>query len=103
MTKVTRSRRKNGPERIWDYLADAGADYAPCMTLRQKEILQLLAEGQTIQQVAESLAISQRAVTFHKYEIMRDHCLKSNADIVMFALQHRMLQPPAWSALSTFN
>jgi len=68
------------------------------MTLRQKQVLQLLAEGQTIKEVATSLAITQRSAAYYKYEIMRDHSLKSNSDIVTFAIRQRLVPlPPAVS------
>jgi DNA-binding NarL/FixJ family response regulator len=57
------------------------------LTLRQREVLQLLAEGHSMKQVAVILKVTPRTVAFHKYRIMQDYQLKSNADLVRFALQ----------------
>lgn len=57
-------------------------------TPRQREILQLLAEGRSAKQIAESLAISARTVEFHKYQMMEAHGLHSTAELVHFAIKH---------------
>jgi DNA-binding NarL/FixJ family response regulator len=59
----------------------------PELTPRQREVLQLLAEGYSMKQVADQLHITARTVAFHKYRIMNDYQLKSNANLVRFALQ----------------
>jgi DNA-binding NarL/FixJ family response regulator len=58
------------------------------ITPRQREILQLLAEGQSAKEIAEALAISARTVEFHKYQIMEAHGLHSSAELVHFAIKH---------------
>jgi DNA-binding NarL/FixJ family response regulator len=58
------------------------------ITPRQREILQLLAEGQSAKEIAEALAISARTVEFHKYQIMEAHDLHSSAELVHFAIKH---------------
>jgi DNA-binding NarL/FixJ family response regulator len=61
------------------------------LTPRQREVLQLLAEGQTMKEVAATLQISTRTVAFHKYRIMADFRLRSNAQIVQLAIKEHML------------
>jgi DNA-binding NarL/FixJ family response regulator len=61
------------------------------LTPRQREVLQLLAEGQTMKEVAATLQISTRTVAFHKYRIMADFRLRSNAEIVQLAVKEHML------------
>jgi Response regulator containing a CheY-like receiver domain and an HTH DNA-binding domain len=56
------------------------------LTQRQREVLQLLAEGHSMKQVAVILRVTPRTVAFHKYRIMEDYQLKSNADLVRFAI-----------------
>ncbi|WP_447983165.1 response regulator [Nitrospira sp. Nam74] len=57
------------------------------LTPRQREVLQLLVEGYSMKQVAHILKITARTVAFHKYRIMSDHRLKSNAELFRFAVQ----------------
>jgi len=57
------------------------------MTPRQREILQLLAEGRSAKEIALTLAISARTVEFHKYQIMETHGLHSSAALIHFAIK----------------
>jgi DNA-binding NarL/FixJ family response regulator len=57
------------------------------LTPRQREILQLLAEGRSAKEIAASLAISPRTVEFHKYQMMETHGLHSNAELIHFAIK----------------
>ena len=57
------------------------------LTPRQREILQLLAEGRSAKEIAATLAISARTVEFHKYQIMEAHGLHSTAELVHFAIK----------------
>ncbi len=58
------------------------------LTLRQREVLQLLAEGHTVKNIAAMIHISPRTVEFHKYRIMENLNLRTQADLVKFALEH---------------
>lgn len=58
------------------------------LTARQREILQLVAEGHSAKEIAARLAISPRTVEFHKYQLMEAHDLHSNAELVHFAIRH---------------
>jgi len=58
------------------------------LTPRQREVLQLVAEGHTAQQIADSLYISRRTVEFHKYKIMDALGVKSSSDLVAVAIKH---------------
>ena len=61
------------------------------MTQRQKEIVQMHAEGRSVKEIADVLKISQRTVEFHKHNIQQSFGLKTNADIVLFALKQRLI------------
>lgn len=61
---------------------------ARSLTSRQKEILQLLAEGRSAKEIASDLGISPRTVEFHKYGIMEAHGIRSSAELVQFAIKH---------------
>ena len=54
---------------------------------RQCEVLQLLAEGHTMKEIAGILKITPRTVAFHKYKLMSDLRIKSTAELVQFAVR----------------
>lgn len=61
------------------------------LTSRQREIVQLVAEGKSSKIIAKSLNISSRTVEFHKYHIMKELGLKTNAELVQFAIKHGII------------
>jgi DNA-binding NarL/FixJ family response regulator len=58
----------------------------PQLTQRQREVLQLLAEGRSTREIATVLQISPRTVEFHKYRIMEDLGIKTVADLIKYAI-----------------
>ena len=64
------------------------ADDRQLLTPRQREILQLVAQGKSAKEIAAELAISARTVEFHKYQMMETHGLHSNAELIHFAIKH---------------
>jgi len=58
---------------------------------REREVLQLLAEGRSMVAVGEILGIRPRTVAFHKYRIMERLNLQSNADLVQFAVRRKVI------------
>ncbi len=61
------------------------------LTIRQREVLQLLAEGHTMKQVAVTLSITPRTVAFHKYQIMEDLDIKTNSELIQYAIKHGLV------------
>lgn len=61
------------------------------LTPRQEEVLQLLAEGRSMKEIAGILSVSEKTIEFHKYQIMETFNLKSNAEIVRFALERHLI------------
>ncbi len=61
------------------------------LTPRQREVLQLLADGKSVKQVASILSISTRTVEFHKYTMMETVGAKGMADLVRIALRHGLV------------
>jgi len=61
------------------------------LTSRQRQVLQLLAEGRCVKEVASVLNISTRTVEFHKYSMMESLGLKSSAELVRFAVKHGLV------------
>ena len=62
------------------------------LTPRQREVLQLLAEGRAMKEVADLLLVSSRTIAFHKYTIMDQLGMKTSAELVQYALEHGMLK-----------
>lgn len=73
------------------FVRDPRADRKRELTVRQREVLKLLAEGRTMKQVAEVLHVTPRTVAFHKYRIMEDFGLKTNSDVVKFAIREKVI------------
>jgi DNA-binding NarL/FixJ family response regulator len=61
------------------------------LTLRQKEVLQLLVEGRSMKEVAFMLNVTPRTVAFHKYTIMDNLRLKSSAELIQFAMKESIV------------
>ena len=57
------------------------------LTCRQREVLQLLAEGKSMKEVAAILDLTPRTVAFHKYRMMEQLRLKTSAELVTFAVR----------------
>jgi DNA-binding NarL/FixJ family response regulator len=62
------------------------------LTDRQREFVQLLAEGRPMKEVASILGVTSRTVAFHKYSIMQNLGLKSSAELVQYAVQHGLIR-----------
>ena len=58
---------------------------------RQREVLQLLAEGHTMKEIASILKITARTVAFHKYSMMEDLGITSSAALVQYAIKARIV------------
>lgn len=61
------------------------------LTQRQREVLQLLAEGHTMKEAAAILNVATRTVAFHKYRIMEDFGLTNNSELLRFAMKQRVV------------
>jgi DNA-binding NarL/FixJ family response regulator len=61
------------------------------LTQRQSEILQLLAEGMSMKQVASEIDVKPATVAFHKYRMMETLKINSNAELLGYALKHQMI------------
>jgi DNA-binding NarL/FixJ family response regulator len=61
------------------------------LTERQKQVLQLIAEGKQLKEVGDALNITARTAAFHKYRIMGVLNAHKDADLVRYALKQRMI------------
>ena len=75
---------KQGPEKTRDPIGS--------LTPRQREVLQLLAEGRSGKEIASSLGISARTVEFHKYQMMETLGVHTNAELTHFAIKHGLVE-----------
>jgi DNA-binding NarL/FixJ family response regulator len=62
------------------------------LTARQREVLQLVAEGRANKEIAALLHVSEKTVDYHKSSIKRALLLKSTAELTQFAIKHRMIE-----------
>ncbi|HSH14881.1 MAG TPA: response regulator transcription factor [Verrucomicrobiae bacterium] len=62
------------------------------LTTRQREVLQLLAEGRPMKEVADVLKVTPRTVAFHKYTIMEHLGINTSAELVQYAVHHGLVQ-----------
>jgi DNA-binding NarL/FixJ family response regulator len=64
---------------------------APELTPRQREVLQLLAEGHSMKDIARILNVTPRTVAFHKYRLMEQLKLGSTAELIQYAVKHHIV------------
>lgn len=62
------------------------------LTMRQRQVLQLLAEGRSMKETAVILQITPRTVAFHKYRTMEEFDIKNNAELIRFAIREGLLK-----------
>ena len=63
----------------------------PQLTSRQREVLQLLAEGRSMKEVAGVLNVAPRTVAAHKYQLMQQLNLKTTAELIQYAMKHGII------------
>ncbi len=61
------------------------------LTPRQREVLQLLAEGRSAKEAASILHLSPRTVEFHKYRLMQQLGFETTAQLLQFAIKHKII------------
>ena len=62
----------------------------PTLTERQREVLALLVQGNTMREVATILKITPRTVAFHKYRMMSALKISSSAELIRYAVKRRI-------------
>ncbi len=75
----------------WQVQQSRAKQFGRELTQRQREVLQLLSEGRPMKEIADILNVSQKTVMFHKYEIMKSFHIKSNPELVLFALKNGLI------------
>jgi DNA-binding NarL/FixJ family response regulator len=76
-----------------DFLLRGGESFSAekRLTRRQSEILQLLAEGMSMKEVANVLNLKPGTVAFHKYNLMHTLGVKTNAGLLQYAIKHHLI------------
>jgi DNA-binding NarL/FixJ family response regulator len=74
-----------------EFIRNPHTDRTKELTQRQRQVLQLLAEGNSMKQAAAILNIAVRTIAFHKYRIMEEFGLRTNADLVRFAIREHLI------------
>jgi two-component system response regulator NreC len=64
------------------------------LTAREREVLKLLAEGKTVRSAADVLGLSVKTVDAHKFNLMRKLGIHNKAELVMWAIQKRVVKLP---------
>lgn len=75
----------------WSAQKARARQFSKDLTQRQREVLQLFAEGGTMKEIASTLKLSEKTVEFHKHHLMEVFHLKSNAALVLFALKQGLI------------
>jgi len=74
-----------------EYFGSPVKDTDRGLTLRQREVVQLIAEGRSLKEVAAALNITPRTAAFHKYRIMSVLNVRTTAELVRYAVRHHMV------------
>ncbi len=75
--------------------SEPAAAPADTLTSREIEVLKLLAEGKTVRRAATDLGLSSKTVDAHKFNLMRKLGIHNKAELVMWAIQKRVVKVPA--------
>jgi len=73
------------------FVRDPRPERAARLTPRQREVLQLLATGKNMKEAADILHITRRTIAFHKYRIMEEYGLRTNSDLMVFAIREHLI------------
>ena len=79
--------------RRYERLASRGATGLDALTSRQRQVLQMIAEGQGTRQIAERLFLSVKTVETHRAQIMQRLDIRDVPGLVRFAIRHGLLPP----------
>lgn len=82
---------KIAQRQLEEFILDPRIDRAKTLTTRQREVLQLLCEGHSMKEAAAVLDVATCTVAFHKYRIMKEFGLRTNSDLVRFAIKEHVV------------
>jgi len=76
---------------VIERLAASPGHSEPQLTVRQRDVLRLILEGRRMKEIAAALQLSTRTVETHKYQMMETLGVDSTAELVKYAIEHRLL------------
>jgi two-component system response regulator NreC len=76
---------------VMERLAAPSSPPEPMLTPRQLDVLRLILEGRRMKEIAAALDLSTRTVETHKYQMMDALCVSSTAELVKYAIEHRLI------------
>ena len=74
-------------------MGSAAGGSKQALTTRQREVLQLVAEGHSIKEIGSILNVSPKTVEFHKYRVMEQLHLRTTAELTQYAVKHGIVTP----------
>jgi DNA-binding NarL/FixJ family response regulator len=74
---------------LWEHKQLVNVDEP--LTNRQREVLQLLAEGKVMKEIGVVLDMHHRTVTYHKYAMMKRLGVRSNAELIRYAIRNHIV------------
>jgi len=78
-----------------NYFAPTGLNSAPMLTLREREVLRLIAEGKTTREVAVQLGCSVKTAETHRNNFMQKLHLHSASEVVLYAIRNQIIRTDA--------
>ncbi len=75
----------------WVEQRSRAVQFSKDLTPRQCDVVQLFAEGYSMKEIADRLNLSTKTIEFHKHHIMTAFNLKTNADLILFAIKERLI------------
>lgn len=88
---VSPALRKGIPDALYDPTKNPSELFGQSLTPRQREVLQLLAEGKSNKEIAAILNVSVKTIDFHKAGIMDELGLRSTAELTRYAIEHGII------------
>jgi DNA-binding NarL/FixJ family response regulator len=76
---------------VIEQMAIPSGEASPQLTVRQREVLRLILDGLRMKEIAATLNLSARTVETHKYQMMQTLGVDSTAELVKYAIEHRLL------------
>ena len=73
----------------------SGGPKGPNLTPREREVVKMLAEGHSVRQIAGILGVSMKTIEAHKFNLMRKLDIHNKAQLVMYAIQKKIVKMPA--------
>ena len=92
-TYITPLLAQEGVQDPNDLRANSESVFNDALTPRQREVLQLVAEGRTVKEISLALKISTKTVEFHKGCLMDELGLRTTAELTRYALSHQVIAP----------